>query len=56
MEMAEKSHEPRAIIIGGSIASLFVGAFLGRLVGKSISMNVHQSSSSAVASAFSLLI
>jgi hypothetical protein len=31
MEMAEKSHERRAIVIGGSIASLFVGAFLRRI-------------------------
>ena len=31
MEKAEKSHERRAIVIGGSIASLFVGAFLRRI-------------------------
>jgi 2-polyprenyl-6-methoxyphenol hydroxylase-like FAD-dependent oxidoreductase len=31
MEMAEKSHERRAIVIGGSIAGLFVGAFLRRI-------------------------
>ena len=31
MEMAEKSHARRAIVIGGSIASLFVGAFLRRI-------------------------
>ena len=29
--MAEKSHERRAIVIGGSIAGLFVGAFLRRI-------------------------
>ena len=31
MEMAEKPHERRAIVIGGSIAGLFVGAFLRRI-------------------------
>ena len=31
METTEKSHERRAIVIGGSIASLFVGAFLRRI-------------------------
>src|SRR5260370_23165693 len=31
MEMTEKSHERRAIVIGGSIAGLFVGAFLRRI-------------------------
>jgi 2-polyprenyl-6-methoxyphenol hydroxylase-like FAD-dependent oxidoreductase len=31
MEMAEKSHERRAIVIGGSIGGLFVGAFLRRI-------------------------
>ena len=31
MEKAEKSRERRAIVIGGSIASLFVGAFLRRI-------------------------
>ena len=31
MEKAEKSHQRRAIVIGGSIASLFVGAFLRRI-------------------------
>jgi 2-polyprenyl-6-methoxyphenol hydroxylase-like FAD-dependent oxidoreductase len=30
-EMTEKSHERRAIVIGGSIAGLFVGAFLRRI-------------------------
>jgi 2-polyprenyl-6-methoxyphenol hydroxylase-like FAD-dependent oxidoreductase len=30
MEMAEKSHERRAIVIGGSFGGLFVGAFLRR--------------------------
>jgi 2-polyprenyl-6-methoxyphenol hydroxylase-like FAD-dependent oxidoreductase len=29
--MAAKSNERRAIVIGGSIAGLFVGAFLGRI-------------------------
>ena len=29
--MTEKSHERRAIVIGGSIAGLFVGAFLRRI-------------------------
>ncbi|MGB6733802.1 MAG: FAD-dependent oxidoreductase, partial [Xanthobacteraceae bacterium] len=29
--MAEKSHERRAIVIGGSIAGLFVAAFLRRI-------------------------
>src|SRR5262245_43895409 len=31
MEMTAKSHERRAIVIGGSIAGLFVGAFLRRI-------------------------
>ena len=31
MEKTEKSHERRAIVIGGSIASLFAGAFLRRI-------------------------
>src|SRR5215475_16126882 len=31
IEMTEKSHERRAIVIGGSIAGLFVGAFLRRI-------------------------
>ena len=29
--MARKSHERRAIVVGGSIAGLFVGAFLRRI-------------------------
>ena len=31
MEMTEKSRQRRAIVIGGSIAGLFVGAFLRRI-------------------------
>src|SRR5215469_16416152 len=31
MELSQKSHTRRAIIIGGSIAGLFVGAFLRRI-------------------------
>jgi hypothetical protein len=43
-EMTEKSHERRAIIIGGSIAGLFIGAFLRALVGASIFMSARRSS------------
>jgi 2-polyprenyl-6-methoxyphenol hydroxylase-like FAD-dependent oxidoreductase len=31
MEMREKSYKRRAVVIGGSIAGLFVGAFLRRI-------------------------
>jgi 2-polyprenyl-6-methoxyphenol hydroxylase-like FAD-dependent oxidoreductase len=31
MELTKKSHQRRAIVIGGSIAGLFVGAFLRRI-------------------------
>src|SRR5262245_3185437 len=31
MNVSEKSTKPRAIVIGGSIAGLFVGAFLRRI-------------------------
>jgi hypothetical protein len=31
MDIIEKSHDRRAIVIGGSIAGLFVGAFLRRI-------------------------
>ena len=31
MNVSEKSHKRRAIVIGGSIAGLFVGAFLRRI-------------------------
>jgi 2-polyprenyl-6-methoxyphenol hydroxylase-like FAD-dependent oxidoreductase len=42
MEMSEKSHERRAIVIGGSIAGLFVGAFLRRIGWR---VNIYERSS-----------
>src|SRR5262249_36792775 len=53
LAMTDKSRERRAIVIGGSIAGLFVGAFLRRLGWQSTFMSAHQSSSLAVASGFS---
>jgi len=53
MDVSEKPPKRRAIVIGAPLPVYSLGRFFAELVGKSISMNAHQSNSSAVALVFS---